>query len=100
MPVPETSAAWFVWADHLRQYRVGLYPIADGQPAAYDVILRQNQRRNNESSSMTTQNQADVVMFKFHAEAEAAVKEPQHPGLDMKKLSLAGHDADEHVRGV
>ncbi|MBI5386960.1 MAG: hypothetical protein HZA90_19990 [Verrucomicrobia bacterium] len=32
--------------------QVGLYPIADGQPAAYGATLRQNQRRNNESTSM------------------------------------------------
>ena len=44
---------------------------------------------------------AVVAIYKSHAEAEAAVKELQHSGFDMKKLSIVGrdHHTDEHVIG-
>jgi hypothetical protein len=44
---------------------------------------------------------AIVVIYKTHVEAEAAVKELQHSGFDMKKLSIVGRDyhTDEHVIG-
>jgi len=50
---------------------------------------------------MTTKNNAVVAIYKSHAEAEAAVKELQHSGFDMKKLSICGRDyhTDEHVVG-
>jgi hypothetical protein len=50
---------------------------------------------------MTAQNNAVVAIYKSHAEAEAAVKELQHSGFDMKKLSIIGRDyhTDEHVVG-
>jgi hypothetical protein len=46
-------------------------------------------------------NNAVVAIYKSHAEAEAAVKELQESGFDMKKLSIAGRDyhTDEHVVG-
>ncbi len=42
-----------------------------------------------------------VATYKSHAEAEAAVKELQQSGYDMKKLSIVGRDyhTDEHVVG-
>lgn len=42
-----------------------------------------------------------VVIYKSHAEAETAVKELQHSGFDMKKLSIVGRDyhTDEDVIG-
>lgn len=42
-----------------------------------------------------------MAIYKFHAEAEAAVKELHHSGFDMKKLSIVGRDhyKDEHVIG-
>jgi uncharacterized membrane protein len=48
-----------------------------------------------------TKNNAIVAIYKSHAEAEAAVKELQHSGFDMKKLSIVGrdHHTDEHVVG-
>jgi uncharacterized membrane protein len=48
-----------------------------------------------------TQNNAVVAIYKSHAEAEAAVKELQRSGFDMKKLSIVGrdHHTDEHVVG-
>jgi hypothetical protein len=46
-------------------------------------------------------NNAVVAIYKSHAEAEAAVKELQLSGFDMKKLSIVGrdHHTDEHVVG-
>ncbi|MCL5099408.1 MAG: permease, partial [Candidatus Omnitrophica bacterium] len=46
-------------------------------------------------------NSAVVAIYKSHAEAEAAVKELQQSGFDMKKLSIVGrdHHTDEHVVG-
>jgi len=46
-------------------------------------------------------NNAIVAIYPSHTEAEAAVKELQHSGFDMKKLSIVGRDyhTDEHVVG-
>ncbi len=48
-----------------------------------------------------TKNNTIVAIYKSHAEAEAAVKELQQSGFDMKKLSIVGRDyhTDEHVVG-
>ncbi len=42
-----------------------------------------------------------VAIFNIHTEAEAAVKELQKAGFDMKKLSIVGKDyhSEEHVIG-
>jgi uncharacterized membrane protein len=50
---------------------------------------------------MMTKNNAIVAIYKSHAEAEAAVKELQQSGFDMKKLSIVGRDyhTDENVVG-
>ena len=50
---------------------------------------------------MTTKNNAVVATYKSHIEAETAVKELQHSGFDMKKLSIVGRDyhIDENVVG-
>jgi len=50
---------------------------------------------------MMTKNNAVVAIYKSHAEAEAAVKELQRSGFDMKKLSIVGRDyhTDENVVG-
>ena len=49
---------------------------------------------------MTKEN-AVVAIYKSHAEAEAAVKELQHAGFDMRKLSIVARDyhTDENVVG-
>ena len=49
----------------------------------------------------TNKNNAVVAIYKSHVEAEAAIKELQQSGFDMKKLSIAGRDyhTDEHVVG-
>jgi hypothetical protein len=46
-------------------------------------------------------NNAVVAIYKSHMEAEAAVKELQQSGFDMKKLSIVGRDyhTDEQVVG-
>jgi len=48
-----------------------------------------------------TKNNAVVAIYKSHAEAEAAVKELQASGFEMKKLSIVGRDyhTEEHVVG-
>jgi hypothetical protein len=50
---------------------------------------------------MTTKNNAVVAIYNSHTEAEAAVKELQQSGFDMKKLSIVGRDyhTDENVVG-
>jgi len=50
---------------------------------------------------MMTKHSAVVAIYHSHAEAEAAVKELQNGGFDMKKLSIVGRDyhTDEHVVG-
>jgi len=46
-------------------------------------------------------NNAVVGVYNTHTEAEAAVKELQHSGFDMQKLSIVGKDyhTEEHVVG-
>jgi len=48
-----------------------------------------------------TKNNSVVAIFKSHTGAEAAVKEPQQSGFDLKQLSIVGRDyhTDEHVVG-
>ena len=48
-----------------------------------------------------TKNNSVVAIYKSHTEAEAAVKELQQSGFDMKKLSIVGRDyhTDENVVG-
>ena len=50
---------------------------------------------------MITKHNAVVAIYKSHVEAEAAVKELQRSGFDMKKLSIVGRDqhTEEHVVG-
>jgi uncharacterized membrane protein len=50
---------------------------------------------------MTTKNNSVVAIYNSHTEAETAVKELQHSGFDMQKLSIVGRDyhTDEHVVG-
>ena len=59
--------------------------------------------RNESTTNMTNDNanNAVVAIYKSHTEAEAGVKELQHSGFDMKKLSIVGRDyhTDEHVIG-
>jgi hypothetical protein len=47
------------------------------------------------------ENDAVVAVYKSHSETESAVKELQHSGFDMKKLSIVGKDyqTDEQIVG-
>jgi hypothetical protein len=46
-------------------------------------------------------NNATVAIYRSHTEAEAAIKELQRAGFDLKKLSIVGLDSriEEHVTG-
>jgi hypothetical protein len=48
-----------------------------------------------------TKNNSTVATYSSHTAAEAAIKELQQSGFDMKKLSIVGRDyhTDEHVVG-
>jgi uncharacterized membrane protein len=50
---------------------------------------------------MKTKDHSIVAIYPSHIEAEAAVKELQHSGFNMKKLSIVGRDyhTEEHVVG-
>jgi len=50
---------------------------------------------------MMTKNESVVAIYPSHTAAEAAVKELQRSGFDMKKLSIVGREyhTDEHVVG-
>jgi hypothetical protein len=50
---------------------------------------------------MNTKTNSVVAIYNTHTEAEAAVKELEKSGFDMKKLSIIGKDyhAEEHVVG-
>jgi len=50
---------------------------------------------------MTPNSNSIVAIFKSHLEAEAAIKDLQQSGFDMKKLSIVGRDyhTDENVVG-
>ena len=63
--------------------------------------LHGNEKCKDERTNMMTKNNAVVAIYKSHTEAEAAVKELQHSGFDMKKLSIVGRDyhTDEDVVG-
>jgi uncharacterized membrane protein len=50
---------------------------------------------------MKTNSESVVAIYPSHTAAEAAIKELQQSGFDMKKLSIVGrdHHTDEHVVG-
>ena len=60
-----------------------------------------NPKARNERKIMMTDNESIVAIYPSHTAAEAAVKELQQSGFDMKKLSIVGRDyhTDEHVVG-
>ena len=45
-------------------------------------------------------NNAVVGVYDTHTEAEAAIKELQHAGFDMKKLSIMGKDYHTEEHGI
>ena len=50
-------------------------------------------------TSTMTKNSSVVAIYKSHVEAEAAVKEQQKSGFDMKKLSIVGRDYHTDEQG-
>lgn len=52
-------------------------------------------------TSNMKQDHLTIAIYHSHPEAEAAIKELQHSGFDMKKLSIVGRNyhTDEHVIG-
>jgi hypothetical protein len=61
------------------------------------MIVQQEMQKEN----ITNQNNAVVAVYPTHTAAEAAVKELQQSGFDMKKLSIVGKDyySEENVVG-
>jgi hypothetical protein len=58
-------------------------------------------RKQKQRNTIMTENNAVVAIYKSHPEAEAAIKELQQSGFDMKQLSIVGRDyhTDENVVG-
>ncbi len=58
-------------------------------------------KNKNERTDIMTKHNSVVAIFKSHVEAEAAVKELQKAGFDMKQLSIVGRDyhTNENVVG-
>jgi uncharacterized membrane protein len=75
--------------------------MANGPSTLYTGRSAKNQKHRNKKTTMKTINNAVVAIYQSHAEAEAAIKELQQSGFDMKKLSIVGrdHHTDEHVVG-
>src|SRR5664280_908404 len=61
----------------------------------------ENMHEHNSEMKSMNKNNSIVAVYPSHTAAEAAVKELQKSGFDMKKLSIVGRDyhTDEHVIG-
>jgi uncharacterized membrane protein len=64
-----------------------------------DTIKNTNEQLGE--GKIMTKNNSVVAIYPSHTAAEAAIKELQQSGFDMKKLSIVGRDyhTDEHVVG-
>ena len=60
-----------------------------------------NSKHQEQKENSMNQNNAIVAIYPTHTAAEAAIKELEHSGFDMKQLSIIGRDyhTDEHVIG-
>ena len=76
------------WLDGASR-RVGCIPHGKAQ---YHVLGCNPKVNNQESLMIMTENNAVVATYKFHTEAESAVKELQASGFNMKQLSIIGRD--------
>jgi len=71
----------------------------------FDDRISDNKTTQQMNATITappaTKNNSIVAIYPTHTAAEAAVKELQQSGFDMKKLSIVGRDyqTDEHVVG-
>ena len=59
------------------------------RPSVSPVI---KEKRKSEKTIIMTKNNAVVEAYKSHTKAETAVKQPQHSGFDIKRLSIPGRD--------
>lgn len=60
-----------------------------------------NSKHQEQKENSMNQNNSIVAIYPTHTAAEAAIKELEHSGFDMKQLSIVGRDyhTDEHVIG-
>jgi hypothetical protein len=63
-----------------------------------EIVLRGQMHQREPSMSVLN---SVVAVYDTHEQAEAAIKELQEAGVDMKSLSIAGRNthSDEHVVG-
>jgi hypothetical protein len=66
-------------------------------PPKFRAVTQQTKER----LELMTENNAVVAIYKSHGEAEAAIKELQSSGFNLKQLSIVGRDyeTDENVVG-
>jgi hypothetical protein len=65
------------------------------------IALNDFRNKKQKTKQSMNKNNSIVAIYPSHTAAEAAVKELQQSGFDMKKLSIVGRDyhTDEHVTG-
>src|SRR5664279_6447626 len=70
-------------------------------PGTDEARNYENLHEHNSEMKNMSKNNSIVAVYPSHTAAEAAVKELQKSGFDMKKLSIVGRDyhTDEHVVG-
>jgi uncharacterized membrane protein len=70
-------------------------------PGTDEARNYENMHEHNSEMKNMNKNNSIVAVYPSHTAAEAAVKELQKSGFDMKKLSIVGRDyhTDEHVIG-
>jgi hypothetical protein len=70
-------------------------------PGTDEARNYENMHEHNSEMKNMNKNNSIVAVYPAHPAAEAAVKELQKSGFDMKKLSIVGRDyhTDEHVIG-
>jgi uncharacterized membrane protein len=70
-------------------------------PGTDEARNYENLHEHNSEMKNMNKNNSIVAVYPSHTAAEAAVKELQKSGFDMKKLSIVGRDyhTDEHVIG-
>ncbi len=75
--------------------------MAAGGRGVESAIPNQSNEPKEPVMKITSNDNANVAIYGTHTEAEAAVKELQHSGFDMRKLSIVARDfqSDEHVVG-
>ncbi len=64
-------------------------------------MLRPSLNSTHQKSKVMIRSNAVVAIYKAHSGAESAIKELQHSGFDLRKLSIIGRDyhTEEHVVG-